>query len=98
MSLHTFLQNTKPSLAFLLAAWLFSTGARSTCTETVYTWERETGLEPATACLEGRVSTDKVSISYRHRILNSLVLINENNLTSCFLQCTNHCIPVGYYR
>jgi hypothetical protein len=26
------------------------------CTETVYTVERETGLEPATACLEGRCS------------------------------------------
>ena len=61
MSLHTFLQNIKPSPAFLLAAWLFSTGVRSTCTETVYTWERETGLEPATACLEGRVSQDRRS-------------------------------------
>jgi hypothetical protein len=59
MSLHTFLQNIKPSPAFLLAAWLFSTGARSTCTETVYTWERETGLEPATACLEGRRSQNR---------------------------------------
>jgi hypothetical protein len=33
---------------------LFSTGARSACKETVHRWERETGLEPATACLEGR--------------------------------------------
>src|SRR6266851_494779 len=57
MSLHTFLRNTKPPLALPLAGWLFSTGARSTCKETVHTKERETGLEPATACLEGRNST-----------------------------------------
>jgi hypothetical protein len=62
MSLRTFLHNTKPSSAVPLAGWLFSTGARSACKETVYEGERETGLEPATACLEGRNSTLKSAL------------------------------------
>ena len=56
MSLRAFFPKAKPPLAFPLAGWLFSTGARSACKETVHVLERETGLEPATACLEGRVS------------------------------------------
>src|SRR5207244_8394651 len=44
-------------LAYLFTAWLFPTGVRSACKETMYGEERETGLEPATACLEGRNST-----------------------------------------
>ena len=48
-------------LAFLLAGWLFSTGARSACKETVVSVERETRLEPATPYLEGRVSRDRRS-------------------------------------
>src|SRR6266478_4429578 len=60
MSLHTFLRNTKPSPALPLAGWLFSTGARSACKETVHRWERETGLEPATACLGSRNSTTEL--------------------------------------
>jgi hypothetical protein len=63
MSLHTFLRNTKPPLALPLAGWLFSTGARSTCKETVHTEERETGLEPATACLEGSLLQDRRSFA-----------------------------------
>ena len=54
MSLHTFLPKAKPPFALPLAGWLSSTGARSACKETAYSVERETGLEPATACLEGR--------------------------------------------
>ncbi len=49
-------------LAYLFTAWLFPTGVKSACTETMYKWERETGLEPATACLEGRVSQDRHSL------------------------------------
>jgi len=56
-SAHAFLQNEKPPLAWPLAARLFRDGLESACTETVHTVERETGLEPATACLEGRNST-----------------------------------------
>ena len=54
MSLHTFLPKAKPPFALPLAGWLSSTGARSACKETAYSVERETGLEPAIACLEGR--------------------------------------------
>jgi hypothetical protein len=54
MSLRAFFPKAKPPSAFPLAGWLFSTGSRSACKETVYRKERETGLEPATACLEGR--------------------------------------------
>jgi hypothetical protein len=39
---------------------LFPTGVKSACKETVYNEERETGLEPATACLEGRNSTTEL--------------------------------------
>src|SRR6266571_2591081 len=60
MSLYAFLHKTKPPLAFSFTVWLPPTGSRSACTETVYTWERETGLEPATACLEGRNSTTEL--------------------------------------
>ena len=60
MSLRAFFPKAKPPLAFPLAGWLFSTGARSACKETVHRWERETGLEPATACLEGRNSTTEL--------------------------------------
>ena len=56
MSLYTFLRKTKPPLAFSFTVWLPPTGSRRACTETVYSVERETGLEPATACLEGRLS------------------------------------------
>src|SRR6266700_5312981 len=48
-------------LACLFTAWLFPTGVKSACKETMYFEERETGLEPATACLEGRVSQDRRS-------------------------------------
>src|SRR6266700_8060733 len=47
--------------AYLFTAWLFPTGVKSACKETMYFEERETGLEPATACLEGRVSQDRRS-------------------------------------
>src|SRR5438477_8903480 len=47
-------------LAYLFTAWLFPTGVRSACKETMYYEERETGLEPATACLEGRNSTTEL--------------------------------------
>jgi hypothetical protein len=46
--------------AYLFTAWLFPTGVKSACKETVYRKERETGLEPATACLEGRNSTTEL--------------------------------------
>src|SRR5947209_9646435 len=46
-------------LAFLFTAWLFPTGVRSACKETMYGKERETGLEPATACLEGRYAQNR---------------------------------------
>src|SRR6266705_4466114 len=62
MSLYAFLHTTKPSLAFSFTVWLPPTGSRRACTETVYTFERETGLEPATACLEGRLSHNRRSI------------------------------------
>jgi len=68
MSLYAFLHTTKPSLAFPLAAWLSPIGSRSTCTETVYTLERETGLEPATACLEGRNSTTNSAIEISKKL------------------------------
>src|SRR2546426_4056335 len=60
MSLYAFLHITKPSLAFSFTVWLPPTGSRRACTETVYSVERETGLEPATACLEGRNSTTEL--------------------------------------
>ncbi len=60
MSLYAFLRKTKPPLAFSFTVWLPPTGSRSACTETVYNVERETGLEPATACLEGRNSTTEL--------------------------------------
>src|SRR6266571_5665369 len=60
MSLYAFLRKTKPPLAFSFTVWLPPTGSRSACTETVYSVERETGLEPATACLEGRNSTSEL--------------------------------------
>ena len=63
MSLRAFFPQAKPPLALPLAGWLFSTGARSACKETVQSRERETGLEPATACLEGRVSQDHRQIA-----------------------------------
>ncbi len=34
--------------------------SRPACRETMYKVERETGLEPATACLEGRNSTTEL--------------------------------------
>ena len=46
MSLYAFLHITKPSLAFSFTVWLPPTGSRRACTETVYSVERETGLEP----------------------------------------------------
>ena len=46
MSLYAFLRKTKPSLAFSFTVWLPPTGSRRACTETVYSVERETGLEP----------------------------------------------------
>src|SRR5881628_3636413 len=60
MSLYAFLHITKPSLAFSFTVWLPPTGSRRAYTETVYSVERETGLEPATACLEGRNSTTEL--------------------------------------
>ena len=60
MSLYAFLRKTKPPLAFSFTVWLPPTGSRRACTETVYSVERETGLEPATACLEGRNSTTEL--------------------------------------
>ena len=46
-------QQNRP-LASSFTVWLPPTGSRRACRETVYSVERETGLEPATACLEGR--------------------------------------------
>src|SRR6266487_5694749 len=43
-------------LACLFTARLVPTGVKSASRETMYYLERETGLEPATACLEGRWS------------------------------------------
>jgi hypothetical protein len=45
-------------LAYHNAAWLSPGGFSPACKETMYIVERETGREPATACLEGRVSHD----------------------------------------
>ena len=61
MSLRAFLPKTKPPLALSLSPFgCYATGARSSCKETVHRLERETGLEPATACLEGRNSTTEL--------------------------------------
>src|ERR1700681_1792928 len=54
MSLYTFLTQTKPPALLLIAVRLLRNSFRGSSRETVSTWERETGLEPATACLEGR--------------------------------------------
>ena len=46
-------QSKTPVLSSI-ADWLPSNSFRGSSRETVYSVERETGLEPATACLEGR--------------------------------------------
>ena len=51
-----FCAKKKRLLALSFVVWLPLTGSRGACKETVYRLERETGLEPATACLEGRWS------------------------------------------
>ncbi len=68
MSLYAFLHTTKPSLAFSFTVWLPPTGSRRACTETVYSVERQTGLEPATACLEGRNSTTNSAIEISKKL------------------------------
>ena len=74
MSLYAFLRKTKPPLAFSFTVWLPPTGSRRACTETVYSVERETGLEPATACLDRRL-LDTKSL-YRLIELYSLVFMH----------------------
>src|SRR6266480_3393261 len=64
MSLHAFLPQQNRPFASCITAWLPLGDLRSSCTETVSTVERETGLEPATACLKGRWSQD-------HRLLDT---------------------------
>jgi hypothetical protein len=50
-----FYSKQKRLLTFSFTAWLSSDSLGGACKETVHKEERETGLEPATACLEGRV-------------------------------------------
>ena len=45
-------------LASSITAWLSPDGLRRACRETVRSRERETGLEPATACLGSRISQE----------------------------------------
>ena len=70
-------QQNRP-LASSFTVWLPPTGSRRACRETVYSVERETGLEPATACLEGRVSQNRRQLAMNW--LNWLVY-------TIFLQC-----------
>jgi hypothetical protein len=49
-------------LAFPNTAWLSPGGFSPASREMMQNVERETGLEPATACLEGRVSQDRRSL------------------------------------
>ena len=52
--------HNKTASCFLLHRLVATNWLQKACTETVYTVERETGLEPATACLEGRNSTTEL--------------------------------------
>ena len=53
-------QSKTPVLSSI-AVWLPSNSFRGSSRETVYSVERETGLEPATACLEGRYAQKRRS-------------------------------------
>ena len=62
-------------------------------TRTILRLERETGLEPATACLEGRRST-KLSYSRALSILprsarNQQSMTSANRMWSCFITKRN---------
>src|SRR2546426_3014946 len=86
MSLYAFLHITKPSLAFSFTVWLPPTGSRRACTETVHVLERETGLEPATACLEGRNSTTEL-LPLVHRDRKSTRLNSSHLVISYAVFC-----------
>ena len=67
------------------------TGSRSACRETVVRVERETGLEPATACLGSRNSTTELlphdsgnTIAYLSRVYKSLGAFAFGSLGSVF--------------
>ncbi len=68
MSLYTFVHIKTSSPCFpshcLVVARRLLTGLQR---DDVDTWERETGLEPATACLEGRNSTKKNALEIRKK-------------------------------
>src|SRR6266567_7510010 len=64
-------------LAVAFAVWLFSNGSRSACTETDYRKERETGLEPAIACLEGRRTQNRRSPDL-HRLSSRFIRFTCN--------------------
>jgi hypothetical protein len=58
---HVFAKNNSVSLLAITPLACLQTACRQPAKRLVVPWERETGFEPATACLEGRVSQDRRS-------------------------------------
>jgi hypothetical protein len=77
--LNAFWQNRNRLLVGSLTACLSSSGFSRACKGTVYKEEREMGLEPTTACLEGRYLQHHRSLVF-NRLEKPVYMIIQNGM------------------